>query len=394
MPDLSRILLSTRYVAYPDLVNDLFFTETPALTRMRQLIETWTGGAFENSVFRFRPMSPSPYKMGVGAFTLTKHKTLDEQNFLPKFYNCPIPEFEEELMVFNKGENQIFDLLEEDISNALMSLDTQLGIHLYGGVLSDDAFIQGFEDGIGHAAFPSWTGVTSPTYGGASRATYNSPQGGLNGNVLYFGTPTGALAAPHRDHLHKMYWACARGKYEPDLFLMNTPLWRAFLASLSEQQVVVQMEKDILWGARGFTINGAIVLRDEYCPSLVAGKTAAENFGLGNYKTATISTNPISAGDMTTYDSGGDSGFAAVGTMPSIAVGEVAFCLTTEPDAATGQKHIKMLVDDSEIYGFGMTDFKGTPDTTKIVAHLRAATNIMFKASSRLHCQAYGWNPA
>lgn len=367
MPTTDEILLSTRFELWPEVVVDTIFTKTALLARLRENMQTWSGGAYMSNIFRHTPMIAGSYIPGQN-FTIIKRKTTDEQNFDPKFYNCQIPELWEELEVYNtRGPLQLYSLLDEDLSNGLDTIETTLGIESYGGGTTDLSQLNGLDEICGHATLPSWNGVIASSYGKQSRTTYPN----LNAKVIWLGAPDGTKAPISFRKINGCYVAARKGAEAVDTILMNKSLCASVEDKMQAQQILLDFAIDPFWGGEGFRIKKAMVVIDEYCPSLVDGQTLVQTGGLGNYLTGTI-TGPSSA-----TPPGGFPGSSA-----TLYVGEVMFGLN--------MNYIRLRTHDSPAFQFGLTNFMRLPDNHKLNAEINVALNIQCYAGSQYQFQAYG----
>lgn len=350
----SPVNIVTRREIYPDLIDDFWFTESAWFARLRENIVPFRGGQFTSSVFRFRPMTASHYKMGA-VHNITKVQTLAESAFGMKLAQSSIPEFKEELEIFNKGDLAVFSLLDEDLENGLQTITDLISFAAWGEGTTDDTLPDGLAAMIGDGVLPSWNGFVGTEYGGVTR---NGDVGSvINGNIVWFGTDTGKLGEVNFPKLNYLYDLCCKGSKEPDLIIANR-LGRTFMWNKMEPQYrYTESVRDPYWGGSGFRFRNAYVMVDEHAPSS-QGLSDADNFGLGNYKTGIINPNPVVATK---------NFFPVVGNAPTLEVGEVIFVLTTG--------EMVMRVSDSAEYGFGFSGFMGTPDSEKVVGRIKAAYN-------------------
>lgn len=364
---VSDILLSTRYELYPEVLIDTFFTKTAVLSRFRERTELWGGGAYMSDIFRHSPMIASNYAIG-GTHTIIKRQTTDEQKFEMKYYNTMIPEFLEVLEVLNtNGPLQVYSLLDEDISNGLDTIETFLAISFWGGGTTNTNAVNGFDEALGHATLPSWNGVIASSYGQASRSTYTD----LNSNVLWFGSATGGTGPVSFKKLNNAYIQAEWGEEQVDTIVMNKSLRGAIEDKMQAQQIMLDYVTDPYWGGSGFRLKKAMVLVDEYCPSLADGKTNAQTKGLGSYLTGTI-TGPAAATPPGNFP----------GSSATLTVGEVIFGLN--------MNYWAFRLSDSATFQFGLSDFMRTPDSHKLAAEINVACNLQCFAGSKYQFQAYG----
>jgi hypothetical protein len=139
---------------------------------------------------------------------------------------------------------------------------------------------------------------------------------------------------------------------EPDLGVGNLAIIAYAKERIQAMQRVAQ-ERDPYWGSSGFRFNSAMILSDNYFPSLKYGQNDPD---LGNWLTSSF-TSPGTVG--------------ATSGMPvstSLTVGEVFAWFNTS----------KWLfrVDDSKEFGFGFTGFIPAQDNTRVVGQIKGAVNL------------------
>jgi hypothetical protein len=166
------------------------------------------------------------------------------------------------------------------------------------------------------------------------------------------------------------------GTGEPDLGVCNKAAY-AYAKERMQVQQRFEQQKDPIWGMVGWRFNSAIILKDDYFPSLKYGQN--DPF-LGNYLTAgfTASATPDSRSNLP----------AGVAVTP----GEVfAFFNTRSGGGGDDNKNLLFRISDSALFGGGFTGFKPAQDSTKVVGQVLLGCNVEFP-STRLHAQAYGIN--
>jgi hypothetical protein len=147
---------------------------------------------------------------------------------------------------------------------------------------------------------------------------------------------------------------------------------KAVIAYIKEKLVVqqrFQQERDPVWGVMGFRLNNAMILKDDYFPSLKYGRTNAENDGLGATVTSAFTTSaaPTAA-----------SGLPAA---TSVTPGEVFVFFNTFDWL--------FRVTDNEEFGFGFSGFVPAQDNTRVVGQIKAMVNEQC-LSPRTQKQFYG----
>lgn len=365
----SPVNIVAKHEIWPDLIDDYWFTESAWLTRMRDKIQPFGGGTFTKSVFRFRPLNASFFKMGA-TFNITKPQTLGEMVFDMKFCQTAVAEYMEELQVYAKGPNAVFSLLDEDLENALSSISDLISFSAWGDGQTDDSVVNGFAELMGHPTLPSWNSLVATQYAQATRSDYS--RGQINGNIYWGGNPNGTVGPINFDIIEQAYRAACKGPQEPDVIILNKKLFSACLNKLEAQYRVSQDVQDPYWGGTGFKFHNAYVMVDEHAPSKY-GLTDDDNYGLGNYKTAAF-TNPLTGTP--------DNNFPNATDAPTLDPGEVMFIVNTN--------FMVMRMSDDPLWGFGFTGFQKLPDSYKVVGQVGAALNFE-SLGPRYHAQVYGF---
>lgn len=351
----SPINIVAKREIYPDLIDDLWFTQDPVFARLRENIAPFSGGTFTAAPFRFRPMSATHYAPGA-THTANKVQTIADSQFDMKFAQCSIPEFQEELEVYNRGENSNFSLLDEDLENGLASLTDLLSFDIWGDSLSDPTLPNGLAEMIADGVLPQWNSTVATTYGGVTRG--GDVGSVLNGNIIWGGTQTGLLGDMNWPLMNYAYTRATHGAEEPDLIVTNKFGHSCAWAKLEPQFQYTESVTDPYWGGTGFKFRKAYVMVSEHCPSLVDGLSDADNYGLGNYLTGTINPNPVAVTK---------NFFPVVGNAATLSVGETYWGLNS--------RRLIFRVSDSPVYGFGFSGFMGTPDSEKVVGRIKVAYN-------------------
>lgn len=350
----SPVNIVTRYDIYPNLMEDFWFTNSAWFSRMRDRIVPFTGGAFTKSIFRFRPMIGGFYAMGA-THDITKVKTIGEANFGMKFLQVSVPEHKEELQVFAKGENAVFSLLDEDLSNGLQTAEDIAAFAAWGEGQTDETNINGLAEMIGDGLLPSWNGYVATSYGGELRSNYGSA---LNGNIFWAGQPDGSTGEVNFPLINRAYYAARKGNIEPNLMVGNKSVI-SFIENKLEPQYRYSNEiRDPYWGGMGFKYKNCYVMVDEHAPSALDGLTDDENYNMGNYKTAAF-VNPLAGATK--------NGFPTTATAANLTPGEVLFILNTD--------YMYLRLSDDPEYAFGFSGFMGVPDSEKVVGRIKAALN-------------------
>ena len=356
-PNVQELEAATKEYIWPNAVTDLFFRSDPVVAYMRQTALTvFPGGRDMRNVFNYAPLIGGAYLQGA-PFTLTKPQTLSSAIFDPKFYMTNVTEYLEEVRVQNVGEEAAFSLVENDLNVAMSTISAIVSVNLSrdGQQVGRLAHINGWDEAYNDGITPGWQGIVFPSYGrivrnGAVKAAMNSvPRWG--------GTNTGVPASITYDFIADVYQDCVRGNVEPNLIAMNKRLFAGCQSRIQVQQRFAQ-EKDPVWGASGFRINNAMVLKSDYFPSAAYGENDPI---LGNYLTGTF-TVPVG------FDT--RSGLPTAGTV--VTVGEVMTLFNTE-------KWLYYVARDP-LFAFGFTGFKTDIGSTKVAGQVLAMNNAACRA--------------
>lgn len=351
----SPINIVAKREIYPDLIDDLWFTRDPLFARLRENVHPFSGGTFTAAPFRFRPMLATHYAPGA-THTANKVQTIADSQFDMKFAQVSIPEFLEELEVFNTGENSNFSLLDEDLENGLASLEDLLSFDIWQDSLTDPTLPNGLAEMIGDGVLPAWNSTVATSYGGIARG--GDVGGVLNGNIIWGGNQTGGTGDVNFPLMTYATSKATHGNESPDLIVTSKTGHALMWNKLEPQMRWGESVTDPFWGGEGFRFRNAYVMISEHAPSLEDGLSDADNFGLGNYLTGTINPNPVT----TTKNK-----FPTFTNANTLSVGEVIWGLNT--------KRIIFRVSNSAVYGFGFSGFMGSPDSEKVVGRIKVAYN-------------------
>lgn len=365
-PAVAELNAVTLFEIYPRVVEDEFFLATPLLAYFRDhCLVPFTGGTFMQSPIRYAPMIGGFYAPGAG-FNITKRQTITALQFDTRYCYVSIPEYKEEIQVENKGDLAVVQLLEADMQNGVDTINAIVAVNsnLNGQTAGRTTAINGWPEAINDGLNPSYDGNVYTSYGQQAR---NGAVGTtLNSTPQWCGTTTGATGPITYSLLEEGYQDASIGKKEPNLGVGN----KAVYAYIKEKMVVqqrFQQERDPVWGVMGFRLNNAMVMKDDYFPSLRYGKNDPI---LGNYLTSTFS----SPATVTSA-----SGLPSAGT--TCTVGEV-FCFFNTFDWL-------FRVTDNEEFGFGFSGFIPAQDNTRVVGQIKAMVNEQC-VSPRTQKQFYG----
>jgi hypothetical protein len=370
-PILDELNLTTREEIYPQVIEDNFFLDAPFLAYARNhMLVPFGGGSRMQNTFLYAPMIGGFYSKG-DSFNVTKRQTLAGTVFDPRYVAVSVPEYKEDIQVTNKGPLAVFSLIDTDLANAMQTISAIVGValSLHGqpsasGIIGNrPKAINGWIEAINDGVTPGWDGSTFPMYGTAPRN--GVVKSALNSVPYWCGDQSGNAGMLSYNMILEAYTDACIGRERPNLGVAN----KAALAYAKERLEVKQRiisETDPIWGVKGFRFEDAMMLQDDYFPSLKYGTNDPD---LGNYLTGTF-TSPSSP--------------PAASNMPgstTLTVGEVLVFYNT-------RKWLFRISDDKE-YGFGFSGFVPAQDNTKVVGQVKAMVNLECTAP-RLNKQLFG----
>lgn len=364
-PILDEINLTTLKEIYPDAVEDNFFLDSPFMAHLRRKsMVPFTGGAFMQTVFIYAPLIGGSYTRGAN-FNINKPQTLSGTEFDPKYYEVSVVEYKEDIQVLNKGDLSVFRLIDIDMQNGVQTISAILAVALAlnGQLAARLPEVNGWTESINDGIVPSWDGNIYTSYG--TQVRNGAITKALNGNVIWAGNSDGTTAPITYQLLEEAYQTATVGRDEPDLGVTNKAAFAYIKERIQPQQRFAQ-ERDPYWGAYGMRMNNAMILKDDYFPSLKYGQNQA---GIGNWLTSTV-TSPSSSTNPGNFPNGG-----------TLTVGEVFNWFNT-------RKFLLRMADDPE-YGMGFSGFVPAQDNTRVVGQIKCALNLECIAS-RLNAQVYG----
>lgn len=357
-PNVDELNATTLFEIYPRVVEDEFFLAAPFLAYLRDhCMVPFGGGSFMQAIFRYAPLIGGFYAPG-GSFNITKRTTLAALQFDTRYAYVSIPEYKEQIQVENKGELAVASLLDADMQNGVDTMNAIYAVALaQSGQGARSLAVNGWAEIGNDGITPSWDGTVYTSYG---QQTRNGAIGSvLNSVPIFCGTATGGTGVAGYSVYEEAYQDVTIGKKEPNLMVSN----KAGIAYIKEKLQVqqrFQQERDPVWGVMGFRFNNAMVLKDDYFPSLKYGQTDPI---LGSWLTSTF----VSPG---TTSNGGTA--AASSNLPvsgtTVTVGEVVAFFNTFD--------FLFRVTDNEEFGFGFSGFVPAQDNTRVVGQIKAMCNI------------------
>lgn len=363
-PAVNELNAVTLFEIYPRVITDEFFLATPLLAYIRDhCLVPFTGGSWMQSPIRYASMIGGFYAPG-SSFNLTKRQTITALQFDTRYVYVSIPEYKEEIQVENKGELAVASLLDTDMSNGVDTINGIVAVALaQSGQGSRSLAINGWPEAVNNGIDPSWDGTIYTEYGEQVR---NGALGStLNSTPLWCGDAAGNPGIIQYSQLEEGYQDASIGRKEPNIGTGN----KAVIAYVKEKLVVqqrFQQERDPVWGVQGFRLNNAMVIKDDYFPSLRYGQNDPV---LGNWLTGTIA---IGASPSTSSN---------LPANTTVTVGEV-FCFFNTFD-------FLFRVTDNEEFGFGFSGFVPAQNNTRVVGQIKAMCNLQC-LSPRTQKQFYG----
>jgi hypothetical protein len=181
------------------------------------------------------------------------------------------------------------------------------------------------------------------------------------------GTAAGVPGTITYNILEETYWDASKGRFQPDLGVCNKAAYAYCSERIQPQQRFTQ-ERDPIWGVTGWHFRNAMILMDEYFPSLLYGRNDPM---FGSWLTAgfTSSATPATASRLPALTAVTPAEVFAWFHTPSI-----EFRVSTDPN-----------------FNFAFTGFKVAQDNTRVAGQILAKVSLVF-TSCRLHKHLYGFN--
>lgn len=374
MPDpiLDELNLITLKEMYPRMVEDNFFLNAPFLAYLRaNSMVPFNGGAFSQETFLYNRLKGGAYAKG-DSFDISYTPIMSGMLFDMKYYEISVPVFKEDIQVLNVGPQKVFSLIDVLLRSAINSIneDLALALSLHGQpssatiVGNRPKHINGWIEAVNDGVSQGWDGSIFASYGTQAR---NGVIGdALNSRPYFCGTAAGAAGPLTYAILEETYQTASIGRVEPDLGVCNKAVYAFIKEKIMPQQRFSQ-ELDPVWGVPSFRINNAMILKDDYFPSAIYGKTR-------NGQSSTTGTFTAAAGNNwegTNMTSG------------TATVGEVFAWLNTKKWA--------MRISTDPEHAFGFSGFVPAQDNTRVVGQVKFAGNLEC-ISPRHQKQIFGIN--
>lgn len=370
-PLVAELNVTTREEIYPSALEDQFFVASPLLAYYKnEGLHEFGGGSRMQTSFLYRPGIGGAYKIG-DQFNTTRVSALSAMQFDPKYYYASVVEFKEIIQVLNIGPLAVYSIIDVDMHNAMQTINAIVAISLYrhgqnySASNNREEYVNGLSEAINDGVNNSWDGTLATGYG---KHTRNGVVGStLNSVPLWLGDAAGNPGPLTYNAMLSGYTDVSIGADQPNLIVVNKAGNTFALQRMQPQQRFAQ-EQDPYWGAYGWRFMKAMVLVDEYCPSLAYGESHAV---LGSYLTAGFTT-----ASTTTAKS-------RLPASTAITPAEVMFMFNT-------RTHMFRMSNDAE-FGFGFSGFIPSQFDNKIAGRINAAINLEIIAP-RLNKQIFGFN--
>ena len=274
-PTFDQLSASTLADMAQDIVYDEFFVEGSLQRKLRAsgALDEYLGGTIMQEPFQYNRVAGGAIAPG-SDMTIVQRQILAATGFTPKLYVEQVPLNLWQTGVVNSGPAAKVKLSDLYMSNAVQSLNTDLGIDFYrhgqaapSGVGDNRVvFINGASEAMNDGVTSSWDGNYFPYYGGQLR-------NGVIGNVLnsipiWFGDQSGNPGQIGYKPLLEMYLNCVQA---PDIATCNKALFSYLLERQEPKQNFVQAE-DLSIGVTGIKLMNCYIHVDKLCPSTKYGQ--------------------------------------------------------------------------------------------------------------------------
>jgi len=368
MAEYDQITVATKRFIARDrkkLVDNIF-NVSPLMAYVKDsLKENFTGGRLIQENFLYDTLIGAPYAKGA-TFDISQKQIEQAGQFIPKTYYTNISLYKEDIQIFNKGDAQIFDIVQSRTEVAYQNIGNQLALTLYGegqGQLANYWInsVNGLAEALNDNSTASWNGQTYSTYGtitrgGAVAAALNSAPVNVAGAIDY-------------PQLEENYGTASFGAIEPNL-IVTTVLGYSYLKEKFQAQQRYESTTDLKLGITAMKFNGANILKDRYCPGVYLNGTPAGGT-LGR-------TDVVSNGLMDTL-----SGVAGTVAPALTSTGETMWMLTAK------KPYMNFYITDDPEFGFGFTGFKPAQNNNTIAGQVLFGGNLTVPGP-RYHKQLYG----
>jgi hypothetical protein len=377
-PVFDQISVTTLADLREDIVIDNFFVDSTLLRKMRLsgALDEYAGGTIMQTPFQYQRVNGGAIAPG-SDITVMQKQILAATGFVPKEYVEQIPVNLWQVGVINSGPAAKVKIIDAYMTNAVQSLNTDLGIDIYrhgqansGTAVTNNRviFINGISEALNDGVNNSWDGNVFVNYGGQNR---NGAVGNtLNSVPTWVGTQTGATGQITYKPLVEAYLNCVQ---EPDLGVCNKALYAYLLERLEPKQRYAE-EQDVNMGMVGIRVMNALIMVDKLCPSTKYGTILPS----GLSQTTAIKPSTFTSATLTSTQN-------AISNLPSattINPGEPFFWLRT--------KGWKVRPTTDPEYNFNFTPWiRSQTNPDNVVGFFKAGLNV-YCVSPRDNWQLYG----
>lgn len=274
-PTFDQISASTLADMRDDIVYDEFFVEGAALRKLRSsgALDEYLGGTIMQEPFQFNRVQGGAHQPGADV-NVIQNQILAATAFVPKEYVEIVPLNLWQTQVINAGPAGKVKLVDLYMTNAVQSLNTDLGIDLYNHGQASSAtvntdrqyFINGAAEFMNDGVTNSWDSNVFPVIGGQTR---NGAVGNvLNSIPVWVGTQAGNGGQAAYKPVIEGYLNCVQ---EPDIGLTNKA-WYAYLLEREEPKQRFAQERDASVGLVGLKYLNAFIHVDKLAPSTKYGQ--------------------------------------------------------------------------------------------------------------------------
>lgn len=318
-------------------VVDNFFRAGPLVAYLKaRFTRKWIGPQIQEN-YMYAPMRGGAYKKGQ-TFNITKRQTRTGMLFTPRYYECNVTEFLEDIEVEQTGPNAVFSIVKTDMAEAALTLSAILEIAMYhhGQALAGDdrsAEVNGLEEALTDGINVTWTGATFLSYGGQDRASVgqalNSPTGLINP----------ALPSMSFRGLQHSYLSTCIGSEHPAIGVTTNRGLGYISETFLPHQIVDVVDPEINWP--GLKFNQARIVVSQYAP----GADGINDPDLGNYLAS---------------------------------AGETFWWLNPGPQG--DDAYLRFYIAQSPKFAFGFTGFKGARDDNMVAGQILFGGNFTVRA--------------
>lgn len=329
-----------RHIRRSPILVDGIFNNDPFLAYLKKnCVVPFSGGRVMAENFIYDTLLGGAYHPGA-EFDISEVPTDQQAQWLPRFLHTNVTMSDEDIEVFNKGENAVYRLIDSKMANAYRTIGSHLAISLYlrNNATGYGALITGLAEALGYdadSALTSWDGTRYTKYAGLTRADYN---GALTSNIR----DLSGAAIEYEDlsqAISDASWGV--GEYEPNL-IVTTPNGLVSMKNRFQAQQRFNEVEPII-GFKGLSVENCVVLKSRYCPG--------QDIATSGTKSNRVATRFLehTVGSGTTY--------------PSVS-NEVAFVMNAR------KPHASLYISTSKKYGFGFTGFKVAQGNTKLAGQV------------------------